>query len=218
LITEREDALEWQEIRPSETIERRLELGVCGSYGDRITQLVKILNERLVAQQIINTEFRINPGGTLRLVILRPVDQTYQIKLKPMSSRVGILLGYYDADLETLDSSLIDPTHVGFDFPAAPMMCFGNVLYLVSNTSSSVIGVNHSKNGEYKLAVAYKYSDILVSTCPMVSKIPGYWNSCRAEDLSRVEFQLTDWKFNPIKILNPIHISIELEFINSPLD
>jgi hypothetical protein len=81
-----------------------------------------------------------------------------------------------------------------------------------------VIGVNDSVNGEYKLSIAYKYGELIIPTCPMVSKKPGFWITCRGEDLSRVEFQLVDWKFSPVKILNPIHISIELEFMNNPLE
>jgi hypothetical protein len=97
------------------------------------------------------------------------------------------------------------------------MLCFGNVLYLISN-NNNVVGVNDSTSGEYKLSIAYKYGELIIPTCPMVSKKPGYWITCRGEDLSKVEFQLVDWQFNPVKILNPIHISIELEFINTPLD
>jgi hypothetical protein len=134
-----------------------------------------------------------------------------------MDHRVQRLLGLYDVDPTTLSSKQSDATHHIMDFPCAPMLCFGNVLYLVSS-NSSIIGVNDSTSGEYKLSIAYKYAELIIPACPMVSKRPGYWITCRSEDLSRVEFQLVDWEFFPVKILNPIHISIELEFINNPLD
>jgi hypothetical protein len=91
------------------------------------------------------------------------------------------------------------------------------VLYLVSS-NSSIIGVNDSSSGEYKLSIAYKDAELMFPTAPMVSKRPWYLITCRAEDLSRVEFQLVDLEFVPAEILNLIHISIELEFINNPLD
>jgi hypothetical protein len=97
------------------------------------------------------------------------------------------------------------------------MLCFGNVFYLILNNNNVVV-VNDSTNGEYRLSIAYKYGELIISTIPMVSKKPGYWVTCRSEDLSKVEFQLVDWQFRKVKILNPVHISIELEFINSPLD
>jgi hypothetical protein len=79
------------------------------------------------------------------------------------------------------------------------MLCFGNVLYLISS-NSSVIGVNDSAKGEYKLSIAYKYGELIIPTCSMVSKKPGFFITCRDEDLSRVEFQFVDWKFNAVKI------------------
>jgi hypothetical protein len=134
-----------------------------------------------------------------------------------MSEKVKMLPGLYDVDSTAPVSQTYDATHKALTFTNAPMLCFGNVLYLISS-NSSVIGVNDSANGEYKLSIAYKYGELIIPTCPMVSKKRGFWITCRGEDLSRVEFQLVDWKFNPVKILNPIHISIELEFINNPLE
>jgi hypothetical protein len=201
---------------PGQPIE--IVLGACGNYGDRPNQLVDMLNKLVKDQSIEGVEFKLNILGIIDLVLAIPTatpDATFQ--LQPMKPRVQMLLGLYDIAPTKLVCQTYDATHKVIQFPNAPMLCFGNVLYLISN-NNNVVGVNDSTNGEYRLSIAYKYGELIIPTCPMVSKKPGYWITCRAEDLAKVEFQLVDWQFRKVKILNPVHVSIELEFINSPLD
>jgi hypothetical protein len=158
-----------------------------------------------------------------------------------LQSKVDFVIGYISKNVERLlgcyDSNWLEKqayiiTHVNFvTFDSIPLECLGNILYLVSK-NVNLVGVNikppdiveadlkpyqQRQVQETKMSLAYKYGEVLVAGCPCISKKPGYWINCRLEDLSDVEFQLVDWKFNPVKILNPIHISIEMEFSNNPL-
>jgi hypothetical protein len=217
-LTEKDDKFSWVDGIAENYEISWIELGPNGNYGDRPTQLVDAVNKLIKAKKIQNVVFQLNVLGTLRFVITTLQGTLIdQYRLLPMSNRVRMLLGLYDKDPTTLISQSISQTEYAIDFPSAPMLWLGNVLYLISS-NSRIVGVNDSKNGEYKLSIAYKYGEIMVPGCPMVSKKPGYWITCRSEDLSNVEFQLVDWQFNPIKILNPVHVSIELEFFNNPLE
>jgi hypothetical protein len=61
-----------------------------------------------------------------------------------------MLLGLYNMDPEDLICQTYDATHKAITFPNAPMLCVGNVLYLISN-NNNVVGINNSTSREYKL-------------------------------------------------------------------
>jgi hypothetical protein len=180
LITEEGDEFKYQ--LNDETIVP-LEIGACGNYGDRPSQLVDILNKLIKDQYqtLDNMFFVLNRNGVLRFTVVTALSEGFSFRLLPMSTRLMMLLGLYNTDPTSLDSKMLDSTHYYIDFPSAPMQCFGNILYLISS-NSSIIGVNDESNGEYKLSIAYKYGELMIAACPMVSKKAGYWISCRGDD------------------------------------
>jgi hypothetical protein len=139
--------------------------------------------------------------------------------------RFEFFFGSYNDSSDILATVPIGDKFV-WTFKSTPLNGFGDILFILSN-KANVIGVNKyvppqivgiPSDSEFKLSVAYKYADFIHPGCPCTSRKPGYWVHCRAEDLANVEFTLVDFMFERVLITNPILLSLEVEFINNPLE
>jgi hypothetical protein len=151
------------------------------------------------------------------------ISSKYHLIFTEISPRLQMIFGCYHMSPSSIKTS--PPATEGAPekllFQSIPILNIGHVLYLMSNVQN-VIGVSQFQYENHdgfdtKLSIAFKYADFIYPGIPVVSRHPGYWISCRTEDLANVEFTLTDFMFHPVKIANPIHLSIEVEYINNPL-
>jgi hypothetical protein len=157
-----------------------------------------------------STESSMNPFFFKNLISTLSLRSSCDFSIIDVSYRVALLLGLYHCDVKTLKAVEKAENRFEIEFPSAPFICLGNIMYLVSK-HVNVVGANDN-DSDLKLSFAYKYGDILYPGVPVISRREGYWIYCLAEDLSAVEFQLVDFQFHPIIIKNPIHLSIQVEF------
>jgi hypothetical protein len=176
----------------------------CSNWENLEFLLNKLLEN---SPQDFNLKFTKNQTWTFSL------SCNFEFKITEVSHRVSLLLGLYHCEITSqkpLEAVCQQNETYRIEFPSVPLVCFGNIMYLMSKHVNAV-GANDSET-DLKLSIAYKYGDFLYPAIPCVSRREGYWIYCLPEDLGDVEFQLADFQFHPIIIKNPIHLSIQVEF------
>ena len=116
------------------------------------------------------------------------------------SHRVKMLLGLYHTELP-----IEGPTVV---CKSAPYLCYGNVLYLIARHGVSV-GYNGCKNNEEYHCIVYKSFEFLYKGLPIICRHDGVTIRTTIDSFRTFEFTLVDMMLQPVKLLAPLHITIE---------
>ena len=117
--------------------------------------------------------------------------------------RVKLLLGLYHTDLPlTGDNNIIT-------CPSAPYLCFGNILNLMAR-HGLVVGTNTNKNKEEYHCIIYKSAELLYQNLPVICRHIGVGISSNCDQFRNLEFRLVDFMLHEVKLLAPLHVTIEV--------
>ena len=177
-------------------------------FNDLVIEQFQIENDSALKLEKINVELttpeliRITHNCTETKTKFKIVDMSYNMKL---------LCGAY-----------------GMKFPISPqisndnieMLTFMSVGMYLSTPIWYVIGktgtMNFSNEGSGN--VLMKIPNNFVSKFPIVFTNMDFITICKSTDLTNMTFELVDSNYQPIKILNPIYLSINVEPYDSMSD
>jgi len=131
------------------------------------------------------------------------------VRISDASHRVKMLLGLYHTELPLEGSSVV--------CPSAPYLCYGNVLYLLAHHGAPV-GFNGTKNKEEYHCIVYKSFEFLYKGLPIICRHDGVTIRTTADAFRTLEFTLVDMMLQPVKLLAPLHITIEASSDDTHLD
>ena len=125
------------------------------------------------------------------------------------SHRVKLLLGLFDCKFpisSTLDSSIAKYTVVA---PAAPMVSFGNVLYLQS-LQGSAVGSRVDKK-YYTAPVIYRINTFIRPGLPLIANKKQDKIIVNTDAAKQIKITLTDFKFEKIVLKSPLFVCIKIK-------
>ena len=190
----------------NETITLTFHFQEHGAYVMRTLaqELNQLLEGELVpVEATLPIELDIVMDSTNRLII--SADKEFSIK--EASYRVKLLLGLYDTQLP------ISSTQKQIVMPSVPYISYGNVLYLTARTD--FVSVLNSDDKEITRSIAYKVNELLYQGYPIQSKLPGQWSMIHSDQLSSLEFQLVDFRLEPVVLHAPLCITLELQRLDN---
>jgi hypothetical protein len=115
-----------------------------------------------------------------------------------------LITGFYDTTFPVLSDD-----YDTIDSPSVPYVYHGNKLYLVSNQG---VGI-HSSNVQHP-SVLFRINEFLMSTLPVLIKPREDERDVVIGDggsLREIELKLVDRWYEPIKIRNPMVVTIKME-------
>jgi hypothetical protein len=131
-------------------------------------------------------------------------EELREFKVVGLSHRASLVTGFYDTPLP------YPATYKTFvQTPSAPYVYHGNMMYLISKNGNAI----HSANVQHP-GVLFRINEFLMSTLPIIIKpreedrdvVIGDGSSMR-----EIELKLVDRWFEPIKIINPMIVTIKME-------
>ena len=206
-MTTSDDYLVLETIMNDELVEITLHFQEHGSYDLRtLTYTLNTLFEgQLVpVNEALPIELTVSMDSTNRLVI--SADKEFSIKEASHGAR--LLLGLYHAQLP------INSSQKQILCPSVPYVSYGNVLYLTARTDFVSV-LNTTENKEITSSIAYKANELLYPGYPINCRLPGQWSIIHSDQLSSLEFQLTDFQLVPITLHAPLNITLEIERIDN---
>jgi len=123
--------------------------------------------------------------------------------LTDASHRAKMLLGLYDTDLPLVSNkgSIV--------CPSAPYLCYGNLLFLKAH-HGSIVATNATKNREEYHCIVYKSSEFVYQGLPIICRHAGVPVTTTSDDFRTLEFTLVDVQLHEVKLLAPLHLTIEV--------
>jgi len=131
------------------------------------------------------------------------------VTINDASHRVRMLLGLYHTELPIEGLTVV--------IPSAPYLCYGNVLFLMARHGAPV-GYNGSKNSEEYHCIVYKSFEFLYKGLPIICRHDGVTIRTTIDSFRTLEFTLVDMMLQPVKLLAPLHITIESSSDDTHLD
>jgi hypothetical protein len=130
-----------------------------------------------------------------------------EFRIIGMSHRARLITGFYDAPIPNPSDPNVYKDYI--QSPSAPYVYHGNMMYLVSKNGNAI----HSANVQHP-GVLLRINEFLMSTLPVIIKpreedrdyVIGDGSSMR-----EIELRLVDRWFEPVKILNPMVVTIKME-------
>ena len=119
------------------------------------------------------------------------------------SHRVKMLLGLYDTELPLTSSNSV------IKASSAPLVSFGNVLYLQSLQGSN-IGTRVDKN-YYSAPIIYPLNTFMKSGLPIISNKKQDKVTVNIDAAKCIKIRLVDFKFEPVILRNPLFVSIKIK-------
>lgn len=195
-----------EEEQEPELIQLRFQFHDHGTYNLRTLayELNSLMSGQLVSvDDGLPIELLVTMDSTNRLIISAEKDFT----IIDASYRVKLLLGLYDTQLplSSFGCQLV--------MPSVPYVSYGNVLYLTARTD--FVSVLNSNDKEITRSIAYKVNELLYPGYPINCKLPGQWSIIHSDQLSSLEFQLVDFRLQPIVLHAPLNISLEIERLDT---
>jgi len=132
------------------------------------------------------------------------------ITVNDASHRVKMLLGIYHTELPIGGTASVV-------CPSAPYLCYGNVLYLMARHGAPV-GYNGCKNSEEYHYIVYKSFEFLYKGLPIICRHDGVTIRTTIDSFRALEFTSVDMMLQPVKLLAPLHITIESTSDDTHLD
>jgi hypothetical protein len=127
-----------------------------------------------------------------------------EFRISNMSHRVKLLTGFYDVKFPYPSNFVTEVIS-----PSAPFNYHGNKLYLVSNQGNVI----HSGNTQHP-SVLFRINEFLMSTLPILIKPREDERDIVIADgssMREIELKLVDRWFEPVKIKNPMVVTIKME-------
>jgi hypothetical protein len=129
---------------------------------------------------------------------------TVPLRFLDMSHRASLVMGFYDTPLPYPPSPAVKIIS-----PSAPYACYGNMLYLTSKQGNSI----HSANVQHP-AVIFRIHEYLKYNMVLLCKPKKEERDEVIADpgaLRQIDLSLVDRWFQPVKILNPMIVTIKME-------
>jgi hypothetical protein len=133
-----------------------------------------------------------------------PPPVTVPFHFLDMSHRASLVMGFYDTPLPYPSGPV--PKIIS---PSAPYACYGNMLYLTSKQGNCI----HSANVQHP-AVIFRIHEYLKFNMVLLCKPRKEERDEVIADpgaLRQIDLQLVDRWFQPVKILNPMIVTIKME-------
>ena len=152
------------------------------------------------------------------------------VRISEASHRVKMLLGLYHTELPIEGASAApegdwcsdDPSEwrgqvTAVVCPSSPYLCYGNVMYLMARHGPPV-GFNGTKNNEEYHCIVYKSSEFMYRGLPIICRHDGVTIRTTAEAFCSLEFTLVDMMLQPIQLMAPLHLTVELSSDDTLID
>jgi len=123
------------------------------------------------------------------------------VRIDDASHRAKLLLGLYHTELPLEGASVC--------CPSSPYLCYGNILYLLARKGPPV-GFAGSKNMEEYHSLVYKSSEFLYKGLPIICRHEGITIRTDSDTFRSLEFTLVDMTLQPITLMAPLHITVEV--------
>ena len=186
----------------NEAVELTLHFQEYGAYEMRTLayELNNLFEGQLVpVEEELPITLSVSSDSTNHLVI----SANKEFVIKEASHRAQLILSLYDTKLP------IASTNRQIISPSVPFICYGNVLYLTARTdfvSSLNIG-----DKEITRSICYRINELLYPGVPVCCKLPGPLSFVHSDQLSTLEFQLVDFKLEPVILHAPLFITLEVQ-------
>jgi hypothetical protein len=162
---------------------------------------------RVLSNMAINDEYQLFVAQNGPLLSFMFVDRSegtnIPFVIRDMSHRAKLLTGFYDTKLPIISESFT------IESPSVPYVYHGNKLYLVSNQGNAI----HSSNVQFP-SVLFRINEFLMSTLPVLIKPREEERDVVIGDggsLREIELKLVDRWYEPVKIRNPMIVTIKME-------
>jgi len=132
------------------------------------------------------------------------------VRISEASHRVKMLLGLYHTELPIEGAAAVV-------CPSSPYLCYGNVMYLMARHGPPV-GFNGTKNKEEYHCIVYKSSEFMYRGLPIICRHDGITIRTTAEAFCSLEFTLVDMMLQPIQLMAPLHLTVELSSDDTLID
>ena len=198
-----------EEEQEPELIQLRFQFPEHGAYDMRTLAYTinTLMNGQLVpVKEGLPIDLVVDMDSTNRLVIYADKEFT----IIEASYRVKLLLGLYDTQLP------ISSVQKQLVMPSVPYVSYGNVLYLTARTD--FVSVLNKEDKEITWSIAYKINELLYPGYPIQSKLPGQWSIISADQLNTLEFQLVDFRLQPVVLHAPLCITLEIERLDNNMN
>jgi len=96
-----------------------------------------------------------------------------------------------------------------FVYQGLPIMCYGNLFFLKAH-HGSIVATNATKNREEYHCIVYKSSEFVYQGLPIICRHAGVPVTTTSDDFRTLEFTLVDCKLHEVKLLAPLHLTIEV--------
>ena len=145
-------------------------------------------------------------------------DETNRIKISSdnnfiihsMTHNLELLFGAYNMTYP-INSELVGDKYE-IVFKSCPLLTYGNNLYLVAKNDFLAFISNGQESAQ---SIAYKIeSEILYNGFNFKANSPGDWVYVKSDSLNNMEFVLCDFSLTPIKLLSPLFLSIETNYLS----
>jgi hypothetical protein len=135
--------------------------------------------------------------------------QAIAFRFSDMSHRAKLITGFYDYNFKNGEFSTTIWS------PSAPLACFGNMMYLISKQGNVI----HSANAQNP-SILFRMHDLFKSPLPLIIKAKkGERDEVIADSsaMREIELQLVDRWLEPVKILNPMVVTIAMKPIKEDI-
>lgn len=206
-MTTPDDYLLLETIINDESVELTLHFQEHGAYDLRTLSytLNTLFEGQLVPiDESLPITLNVSMDSTNRLII--SADKEFTIK--EASHGAKLLLGLYHTQLP------IHSSQKQIHCDSVPYVSYGNILYLTARTDFVSV-LNTVEDKEITRSIAYKTNELLYPGYPINCRLPGQWSIIHSDQLSSLEFQLTDFQLVPIILHAPLNITIEIQRIDN---
>ena len=173
---------------------------------DLVNDLNTLLSGALVGESLpLTLSVAYNDNGLLCF------EGDRDFRIIDASHRVRLLFGLYNSSFPLISTDNV------IEVQSAPICGLDNILYLTSKYDNVCI-TNADKGKEEILSIAYKVNELIVQGFPINSKLPGLWNFVNSSQMNHLEFELVDFQFNPVVLHSPLHITLEIQQLQTSLN
>ena len=161
--------------------------------------------------ELADTLTSILSAGSVNVVMNNSGTLTFssisEFKITNASHRAKLLLGLFDCSFP-ISSTLSDELYV-LTAPAAPMVSFGNVLYLQS-LQGSAVGSRVDRN-YYTAPIIYRLNTFVKAGLPIISNKKQDKIITNTDATNQIKITLVDFKFEKVILKSPLFICIKIK-------
>ena len=141
-------------------------------------------------------------------LIFTSQDKGHKVYLKDASHRANLILGAYGIELPIVHNYYLQ-------MPKPPMLNFGYQLYLRSSMSvisgfNNIDQVDDRRKIMYR-STCYNINEFWIPGKPLICKESSPWIDAFPWELTNVTFTLVDFQDQPVRLLSPMFMVIEIK-------